>query len=219
MLRADRDSARRALTGGTVSSETVILWLPTFRAAAWETVTGRQTRLVVPDPGPSLLFPERDLREVDAWLVANNARIVVKAHPLAAADLQGNYDAIKLLSHRDLAKCGLTVYQAMTGSDCLITDVSSVWQDYLLLDRPVIIAFPDIDRYRSSRGINLEPYEEWIPGPLVTETSSLLDCLDKVVHSGDINAERRHSARRRMHRYTDGKSTERLLDLLALAGR
>ena len=35
----------------------------------------------------------------------------------------------------------------------LITDISSVWIDFLLRGRPMIFAFPDLKQYRSNRGL------------------------------------------------------------------
>ena len=45
----------------------------------------------------------------------------------------------------------------------LISDYSSVYFDYLLLDRPILFTDKDIDDYAANRGIMLEPLDLWRP--------------------------------------------------------
>jgi len=75
---------------------------------------------------------------------------------------------------------------------------------------------PDIEDYRRGRGLNLEPYEDWVPGPFVRTMAELIDALTDVVGGGDPTAEERRLARRRFHRYADDQSAVRLLDGLGL---
>jgi len=104
----------------------------------------------------------------------------------------------------------------LSAFDGLITDVSSAWVDYLLLDKPLIFAFPDIEEYRQGRGLSIEPYEHWVPGPFVRTLDEFVDALDDVVAGRDPLAEERRLARLRLHQYQDDKSAARLLDGLGL---
>ena len=98
----------------------------------------------------------------------------------------------------------------------LITDMSSVWVDYLLLDKPMIFAFPDIADYRNGRGLNIEPYEHWVPGPFVTDMDGLIDAIAAVIARHDPSGPERRLMRRRLHQWDDAKSTDRLLDGLGV---
>jgi CDP-glycerol glycerophosphotransferase (TagB/SpsB family) len=104
----------------------------------------------------------------------------------------------------------------LAAADCLITDASSIWVDFLLLGRPLICCFPDLDEYRRTRGINLEPYESWFPGPFVTDADDLLQELERVASGADPYAERREWVTRALHLHRDGKASSRLLDALGL---
>ena len=53
----------------------------------------------------------------------------------------------------------LSLYELLGATDLLISDISSVVIDYLLLDRPIIHAFSDLGEYESSRGFTVEPIE------------------------------------------------------------
>lgn len=207
LLRASRESVRKLIMGYG-ANRPAFLWMPTFRA----TVPSRHQRTDVARRFPGVPFGTEDIMRIDDWLDRNRALIIVKAHPLDADRLPSGLKAIRALSQADLERHGLTVYTMLAGFDGLITDVSSVWIDYLLLEKPIVFAFPDIEEYRASRGINLEPYENWVPGPLVRTADQLTDCLGALLEGRDAFVEIRKQALRRMHRFYDDKSTQRLVD-------
>ena len=55
----------------------------------------------------------------------------------------------------------------------LITDYSSVFMDYLHLNKPMIFTPTDLKEYASSRGLLLEPYINWVPGEVATNQNYL----------------------------------------------
>ncbi len=213
MLRADRLALRRALLGEDVDS-TTLLWLPSFRSGQWR--GGRQRLDVAAQPYPGLPYPSEDIHRLDDWLVQHAMRIVVKPHPHDADSLSGDYKAIRVLAPADLEDLGLTLYPVLSAFDGLITDVSSVWVDYLLMDKPLIFAFPDIEEYRRGRGLNLEPYEDWVPGPFTRTIDELEVALADIAAGRDAMAEERQRALVRFHRFHDDRSAARLLDNLGL---
>lgn len=209
LLRADRSSVRRRVLSD--ESTAVFLWLPTYRNA----VIGQ--RRIDGEPYTSLLpFEEATVLDIDSWLLAENALLLVKPHPLGQQGETGEYHQIRYVDTAMLEKHGVSLYELLASVDCLITDVSSVWVDYLLVDRPLIFAFPDLEAYRATRGIHLEPYDRWVPGPLATTGSRLLDEMKSVVRGEDSWAHMRSDTKLRLHRHLDAGSTVRLLDVLRL---
>lgn len=212
MLRADGSRVRRQLLGPD-ADKTVLVWLPSFRV-------GRVNRLRVDSAGvihPGLPFSAEDLQQLDGWLTAHDTRLVVKLHPHDLKRLSGDYKAIRVVDDSELLQHGLTLYTALPAFDGLITDVSSVWVDYLLLDKPMIFAFPDMEDYRRGRGLNLEPYEEWVPGPFAHTMDDLIRALGDLGQGRDTMAEERRRARARFHRFHDDRSAARLLDVVGLS--
>ncbi|HEX6445340.1 MAG TPA: CDP-glycerol glycerophosphotransferase family protein [Streptosporangiales bacterium] len=207
MLRADPELARTRLVPEAMD-RTVFLWLPTFR----RTVPGRYQRADVRGGSSVLPFGADDVKRLDEWLDARGALVVVKAHPASGDELPGELKAIRALTQAELESFDLTVYTMLAAFDGLITDISSVWVDYLLLDRPIVFAFPDIEQYRATRGISLEPYESWVPGPLVRSVDALMDAVGAILDGRDEFRATRDLARRRTHRYCDDRSTARVVD-------
>ena len=210
MLQADAPALRAALLGPD-AHRTTFLWMPSYRAGTYAT----GLRL---DAGstPGLPFPDADLRRLDAWLLEAGARLVVKVHHRDAATFPRDFAAIRVLTQGDLEALGTTLYPAVAAFDALITDMSSIWVDHLLLDKPMVFAFPDVQAYRDGRGLNLEPYEDWVPGPFARTMDETIAALADVLAGRDPMAQERGRARVRFHQYRDDRSSTRLLDGLGL---
>ena len=59
----------------------------------------------------------------------------------------------------------------------LITDYSSVYVDYLLLDRPIVFSCPDLEKYKKDRGFVVEDPSLLMPGTLVRNQKELINSL------------------------------------------
>ena len=211
MLRADRTRVRAELLGEQAGRPT-LLWLPSFRAGRF----GSRVRVDAVGGYPGVPFAAEELRQLDDALTALGAQVVVKLHPHDVASFSDSYRSLHVLTQEQMQARGLTLYPVLSAFDGLLTDMSSVWVDYLLVDRPMIFAFPDIEDYRDGRGLNLEPYEQWVPGPLVRTTAELVEAVTDVVQGRDPCADERARARARFHRFIDSRSTARLLDGIGL---
>jgi hypothetical protein len=209
-LRWDREDVRRAVTGWLPeNTSTLFLWLPTFRRNFAGKLDGA-------DSGAALPIDLESLERVDRWLAANDAAILVKPHPLSHPYPPGAFSRIRTIGDADLRNAHLSLSALLAAGDCLITDASSVWVDFLLVGRPLICCFPDLDEYRTTRHLNLEPYDAWFPGPFVTDPDGLLDEMAHVAGGGDPVAERREWLTQVLHVHRDGNATTRLLDVLGI---
>ncbi len=213
MLQADRQQVRRALLGPD-AGRTVFLWMPSYRVGHY-----REGLRVDADTQAGMPFSPSDIQALNDWLVSRDARLVVKVHHRDVNSFGDQHRAIRVLTQGDLEAQGMTLYPALGAFDALITDMSSVWLDYLLLDRPMIFAFPDVQAYRDGRGLNLEPYEEWVPGPFARTVDDMLAAMADVADGKDTMAAERGRARLRFHQFHDERSSERLLDGLGLLTR
>ena len=101
----------------------------------------------------------------------------------------------------------------MNGVDLLITDYSSVYFDYLLLDRPIIFVPVDLEEYRKTRGFLLEPYDYWTPGKKALNQKDLQNMILQSFIKDD-NVERRNELKNIVHYYQDGNSSERVWNLI-----
>ena len=78
--------------------------------------------------------------------------VVVKPHPQDAESRR--IPGALVVTNDDLSAVGLQLYELIGASRGLLTDYSSVWVDYLALDRPVGFVVPDEDDYTRGRGFD-----------------------------------------------------------------
>ena len=68
--------------------------------------------------------------------------------------------------------------------DILITDYSSIYIDYLLLDRPLIFLPYDKEQYLKGRGMNFE-YDKVTPGAKPDSQQKFIDAIAELCHGRD----------------------------------
>ncbi|WP_187432923.1 CDP-glycerol glycerophosphotransferase family protein [Natronococcus pandeyae] len=159
----DDDDLRRRCV-----DETVLLYAPTKH---WETDGNVVDQL-------ELAELERQMTEIDAHLL-------FKPHPAEPFDLDGAE------RHRlSLVPEGTDIYPLLKHVDVLITDYSSIYFDYLLVDNPIVFYPFDLDEYRSHRGFYLD-YESVTPGPIATTFDGLLQGIEEALDHDEFAEERR----------------------------
>ena len=209
LLRADRERMRQAVAHWLPEqTSTLFVWLPTFRGDISGGLDG-----VDLDTGTPL--DVEGLERVDRWLATNRSAILLKPHRRSRS-IPESLERIQTIDEAALNSAGLPLSSILAAADCLITDASSIWVDFLLLSRPLICCFPDLEEYRGTRGLNLEPYDAWFPGPLVRDAEGLVEEMAHVTAGVDAYADRRDWLARAFHAHRDGKSSPRLLDALGL---
>lgn len=163
----------------------IIMYLPTFRIGhKGNKIEGKLKK------GNIFGFNTFNSEKIDVALKENNCVLIAKLHPLeerlALSDKFDTSQRIKIISSTWLSKIGEDLYSFLSISDMLVTDYSSVYFDYLLLNRPIIFINSDLDEYRKSRGLLLEPYDFWTPGYKVKTEDELIDAIYQYVKNTDI---------------------------------
>jgi CDP-glycerol glycerophosphotransferase (TagB/SpsB family) len=152
-------------------------------------------------------------------LAGQEAVMVVKPHPWAAAEDMPDLSHIRVVTDEWLGQEGLTLHGLLGESCALVTDISSVYVDYLLLDRPIVHHFPNIRAYGSDRGYSISPVDDYLAGPLTLDSEGFQKALSSVLSGEDTHADQRRRVRALFHTHTDGEAAARLLGELGLGSR
>jgi len=125
-------------------------------------------------------------------------------------------------SHLDLSPFKGFVYDVSSydevnelylASDILVTDYSSVFFDYVLLDRPIIFHMYDLDHYRERlRGLYLDLTE--LPGPACQTQDELAQLIITAQERQADEARKRAEFCKAFATFDDGQATARVLDLV-----
>ncbi|WP_348632263.1 CDP-glycerol glycerophosphotransferase family protein [Methanofollis sp. W23] len=182
----------------------LLLYMPTFRVG-YGRVDGIPEHL-------DILMSE----SFNKFLEDNNILFVLKMHP-SEEYYPFSQDKVKqcnrnvvILKTECLDNHLTSIYEILQDFDILITDYSSIYFDFLLLNRPIIFFAFDLEQYRQNRGFSLEPYDFWAPGPKVTTIETLVEEIQKCISNPDYYEKERKTVNNLINQFQDGNSCERV---------
>ena len=202
-------------TLGIPRYDRLILWLPTFRQSAF---LGDNDTAAKSGTGLPILESKEEMEKVNAALKEKNALMLVKIHPaqdLSLIDTTG-YSNLRVLTNDEMQRCGCDLYELLGVSDGLITDYSSVYFDYLLLDRPIGFTVDDIEEYRKGRGFVVDDPYPLMPGIFINTSDEFLTFIENLLAGKDEYAEKRCKVNSLVNKYPGGKDAERCLRLAGI---
>lgn len=147
--------------------------------------------------------------------LSKNFRIIVKLHYLTDGKAAVPENCIKsgfVKVYGNEADISRLYLQA----DGLITDYSSVFFDYSILERPIFFFCYDMENYRDRlRGFYLN-LEEIAPGPISVNKNELVKDIRNYFGKGREDEIKRVKAFKSVYnKYDDGKASEKVLDVVA----
>jgi CDP-ribitol ribitolphosphotransferase len=160
-------------------------------------------------------FESFDLPCFVTFLKSSGIGAVIKLHPFEEQYFipqmeKWKHHGVYLLTDSMLRQSRIDLYEILGACDLLITDYSSVYFDYLLLNRPIIFTPTDLDAYRSTRGLLLHPYEFWTPGPKAFNQESLQLAISQSFEDHMAYDSERRTIREMAHSHQDDQSAARI---------
>ena len=182
-----------------------IIWLPTYKKHKdVSELNYKNNKETVP------LFKNSDLKELNKTLKENNTLLILKFHP--AEDLSDfkdeEYSHLKLWKNEELIKRDISLYSLLGQSDALITDYSSVYADYLLMDKPVAFIQDNIETFLNERGFVFENIEEYIAGEKIKNKDEMIIFIKDIAKNKDKYKKERRKIKNFYHKYQEGNSCE-----------
>lgn len=152
------------------------MWLPTYKRSI-----GDDGSIVVDgieSNGISFLG-DKELEIFNEHLKKTNILIIVKLHPMDIL----NKKEYPLLSNIKIFRNSEFTYQlypVLGKMDFLITDYSSVWVDFEILNKPILFVFNDIEKYQNDRGLTIDNLIEKLPGSVITNLKDLITSIGNI---------------------------------------
>jgi CDP-glycerol glycerophosphotransferase (TagB/SpsB family) len=213
MLRAskNKDVLKKQLKGNLSAYDKIIIWLPTRR----KDQVGSNTVDGIPVDN-AFQIDNFDVGKYNELLVKHNVLCMVKPHPFDyREEEEQQYSNILTINDEWIWSQGITLYDLTACTDIMVSDVSSIIVDYLLLDQPVICFSTDFDDYKNSRGFYFEDIENWLPSQLVRNEGEFLNYLEAILSTGlDPSEQKRLDLKNAFFTHHDAGSTKRLLETI-----
>lgn len=177
------------------SKQIVALYAPTHRQQ------GVKGNLCTPD----------DLKDLQKVIEKNNIHVFINMHFYHnSLDSEPGFLNIHFLTNDQIEG---DIYSVLSEFDMLITDYSSIYFDYLQLDRPIIFYPHDLDEYTKKDREFYYSYDDVTPGPKVLSFSEMGKMIYEQYHNDSFKTERQRIRKKFLH-YTDGKNSERLCTMI-----
>ena len=188
--------------------ENKIIWMPTYRNS--KNYHDSQAALI-------FSLEEEDFQNIEKLLSNYGYQLYIKLHPLEESQLKFkmNYSTIHLLTEEIISEQYETLYTFLGTTSALITDYSSVFLDYYLLNRPVAFTINDYEEYKEKRGFVFEDVKSLMVGSVIRDSHDLLEFLESVMKSEDPYIEERKKVNNKVNAIQKD-FTKTLLDEIGL---
>lgn len=209
MIQANKDEVINRLFGDKKAPDFMFIWLPTYRQTNYLNgkLDGRNF-------GNIFNCSDFSIIEFNAILQKHNAICLVKPHPMAPPSIGVNESNIFFIDDKWLIRHRISLYQLIGTADCLISDISSVIADFMLLDKPIVLLFEDIDEYKNNRGFSFNPITDFLPAEVAKNFKEFTTEVQNVLNGEDVYEERRRRLKPLFFDYFDEYSAKRVLDIV-----
>lgn len=156
-----------------------------------------------------------DYKRFDKFLKENNIICISKVHHAEERTIASKVQDRKLenllfISNKDFEDKNLDLYEVLNCADGLITDYSSIYGDFLFMNKPIVFVNADIEEYRRERGISLEPYDFWTAGPKVQNQDALEKEILKSLFDEEYYKQKREELRDVFYEHKDSSASLRV---------
>lgn len=171
-------------TMGIKEGASLILYAPTYR-----------------EYGDTVLFPFSDYKkkEIESFLKEKNCHICIRMHLKEQGSIEKYSGSHIHFMNEDVIE---DIALWLNCFDVLITDYSSIYLDFLLLNKPIIFLPYDQREYLQKRGMNF-PYEKVTPGPKPENQKEFLDSVGRALQGQDGYVEKREECNSYFNQITE----------------
>lgn len=160
------------------NKDKMILWMPTYRKSIKGDIRkdGKVELMNSFLSHSNLTLLNNHLKKLNTWCC-------VKIHPMDfmnATDFK-KFTNIYFVDNSFFEKKGISLYSVLSSIDLLLTDFSSIYIDFLLLNKPIGFVISDFSEYLNSRGFVFEEPKNFMPGEIVTNTKELISFINDVL--------------------------------------
>lgn len=170
--------------------EKYIVWMPTFRQH--KTATKNKIENIFP-LGLPILKTIEDIDELNRCLEENNVKMMLRPHPAQDTSILKIHQGENIIIATDeyLNLRGEQLYDFISKSSGLITDYSSIYLDYLFLDKPIGLSLEDAKEFAAQWPLFFADMENGVPGKNIINVDELCSFVKSIADECDAEKGKR----------------------------
>lgn len=206
LLFGERIDISRVFTN--VDFKKTIFWMPTYRQNA---SLGNFSNISMP-----IIHDKESANIINEVAKENEMLIIVKPHFAQDVSLikKMNLSNVVFIDNQFLEEKNIENYELLRSVDALVSDYSSVYYDYLLVNKPIGLCFEDFDEYNSKEGFTVNPEFILSGGEKLYNTQDFCEFIKRISNGQDVLLDKRQEICNIVHNNIDNKSTKRVVDYL-----
>ena len=155
------------------------------------------------------IFDSFDSIKINQFLMKYNYTLFVKLHFYDLENISiRDSSNIKFISE------DIDLYKFLSKTHILITDYSSVYFDFLLLNRPIIFTPFDIDEYMDRDRELYYDYDQVTPGPRCMNWDEVINEIEMIIKGEDNYDDQRQKINIFFNKYKDSNSSKRIYEYI-----
>ena len=150
----------------------------------------------------------QEVQELDNYLSNHNYILIIKLHLMDALNNHtfSKYKSIRIIKDSDISDSNITLYELLSVTDLLLTDYSSVYIDYLLINKPFAFLMSDFESYLNTRGFVFNNPRNRMPGQFLSNYNDLIGYFDNIFSGVDEFKDQRKIENDKLHLFKDNFS-------------
>lgn len=189
----------RELTGSDKKFHKIIGWLPTYREHRCWCKNKNDFKYGLPT-----IQNYSDYEKLNDILKKNDDLLIIEMHHAQAKNYQklNNCSNIIFTDISIRSKYKISIADMLGNFDALLTDYSSVYHAYVILNKPIGLIIPDLPLYAKVHGFSCN-YLDWVKGDYILDNSDLYEWLENVSKNIDSSKAQREICLNKIHKYKD----------------
>lgn len=195
----------------------VIMWMTTYRISKDERLRHTSNE-EWSKTGLPLLIDQEVVEELSKELKKNNILLIIKQHTTGKMPEEPivETDNIKIIEEEEYLIKGLQLYDILGKCDGLVTDYSSVFIDYLILNRPIGFVVNDIKDYEENNGFNFDEPLNYMPGEKLLSLSDIFQFFENIKLENDDYEDKRTATSDYFNEYHTEDNCKYILDSMGI---
>lgn len=191
-----------------------IIWMPTYRKHS--NGYGMEEAFGNFFNGMPAVHSEEEFNALIKTLKEKNVTLYYRAHP--AQDMSDfklkKYDNFVIADDDFLRSKNIKLYDFIAGCGGLITDYSSIYNDFLLTGRPIGLTVEDYVAYKEKFDIVFEEPKEFVKGDYIYNNEELCEFIRNFADGVDNSKKERLEANAKLHDLVDCNYSEVLYNYM-----